>query len=765
MPYKFGEYVSTYVDPQSVKISETLRDRFVQNFQANDQLAMAVDQLQAASMFESDVQRKRELQTLTENELAKLAEQGNYENLGMAIAKHTKDYVKAKAPIEQNYKAVQSYLSEFNEGLKKGDYTPEQQKYLSDYMLKTGTGDRYKGFEIDPETGKATEGSMWKGATLYKDPKIMDKISKAAGMLHERRFGSVVERVAQGEGGMYATEKGGTLSKIDQADIDAAWAAVMAEPGTKAYFDQVADMQANSYQMNGQLPQIMQTQAEGYTSAINQLNTALSSARNGSERSQIKAQLDNYTQELKTIQEAAADPNLAYAYVKSKSVEQQLKPFKDLLDAKGGIYEQTSVDRVKYDQKALDDYNRRKDWELEHPEMIAMSEVTADAEGGRTIAEKMKTITDLNAMIADAEKTAGDQNLSETVRNEALQRAEKYRIQAQIQQQNIIDAGTQSFSIEKMKKQDPTLIGVLHAMYPTASAGELALKFQQTFDNPKDQDYIDFKNKFKEMGNGDLSRHFSEYYMETFGEDYGDQSLQGIEEKRFNKLKSRFSFINDTDVDYKLGHSVKTASKVYYNSMPGLTEEDRQMATTAADAYFKGWAIPEHVLVQNATKDGTQDLSGTDLAGYKTEKWGFREDYGTNGGWELQMVKPGQGDNPDEVKTVIMDATQVSTPTLDKYTNGPEAKFARLVTSLDSKQKGKETSYEVKGVQGGKYKAPVYRVTVRSEGGNDPLVRIDNLVTGENGTFRRLDDMAITGRIGNGAKVTGYAGLIGIDLP
>jgi len=765
MPYKFGEYVSTYVDPQSVKISETLRDRFVQNFQANDQLTMAVDQLQAASMFESDVQKKKELQRLTENELAKLAEQGNYENLGMAIAKQTKDYVQAKAPIEQNYKAVQSYLSEFNKGLEKGDYTPEQQKYLSDYMLKTSTGDRYKGFELDPETGRPTEGSMWRGATLYKDPKIMDKISKAAGMLHERKTGRVVERVGQGEGGMYATEQGGTLSKIDQADIDAAWAAVMAEPGTKAYFDQVADMQANSYQMNGQLPQVMNAQIEGYTNAINQLNSALGTSKNSSERSQIKAQLDSYTQELNAAKEAAADPNQSYAYVKSKSVDQQLKPFKDLLDAKGGIYEQTSIDRVKYDQKALDDYNRRKDWELEHPEMIAMSEVTADAEGGRTIAEKMKTITDLNAMIVDAEKTASDQNLSETVRNEALQRAEKYRIQAQIQQQHIVDAGTQSFSIAQMKKQDPTLIGVLNAMYPTASAGELALKFQQTFDNPKDQDYMDFKAKFKEMGNGDLNRHLDEYYMETFGEDYGDQSLQGIEEKRFNKLKSSFSFISDSDVDYKLGHSVKASSKVYYNSMPGLTEEDRQMATTAADAYFKGWAIPEHVLVQNATAEGTKDLSGTDLAGYKTARWGFREDYGTNGGWELQLEKPGSGDNPPQIKTVIMDATQVSTPTLDRYTNGPEAKFARLITSLDSKEKGRETSYEVKGVSGGKYKAPVYRVTVRSEGGNDPLVRIDNLVTGETGTFRRLDDMAITGKVGNGAKVTGYAGLIGVDLP
>ena len=58
MPYKFGEYVSTYVDPQSAKISETLRNRFVSNLQANDQLAMTVDQMQAASVFENDVQRR-----------------------------------------------------------------------------------------------------------------------------------------------------------------------------------------------------------------------------------------------------------------------------------------------------------------------------------------------------------------------------------------------------------------------------------------------------------------------------------------------------------------------------------------------------------------------------------------------------------------------------------------------------------------------------------------------------------------------------------
>ena len=57
MPYQFGEYVSTYVDPQSVKISEILRNRYLDNFKANDELALAVDQMQAALPFENDVNR------------------------------------------------------------------------------------------------------------------------------------------------------------------------------------------------------------------------------------------------------------------------------------------------------------------------------------------------------------------------------------------------------------------------------------------------------------------------------------------------------------------------------------------------------------------------------------------------------------------------------------------------------------------------------------------------------------------------------------
>lgn len=743
MPYKFGEYVSTYVDPQSVKISETLRDRFVQNFQANDQLAMAVDQLQAASMFESDVQRKKELQTLTENELAKLAEQGNYENLGMAIAKQTKDYVKAKAPIEQNYKAVQSFLGDFNKGLEKGDYTPEQQKLLGTYMLKTGTGEPYKGFEIDPATGKPAEGSMWKAPTIYKDPKIMDKISKAAGMLHQRTTGKIVERVGQGEGGMYATEQGGTLSQIDPADVQAAWAAVLAEPGTKAYFDQIADMQAYSYQVNGQLPQVMQAQADGYTSAINQLSTALSSSKNSSERAQIKAQLDNYTQELKTIQEAAADPNLAYAYVKSKSVEQQLKPFKDLLDAKGGIYEQTSIDRVKYDQKKLNEIDRLEKWKLEHPGMETNNTVTADMWGGKDVNEKNANVRDNITQAEKLEAFANTVGVDDDTKGKLMTQAKALRQNAAIIQQQIVSAA--NFAITEKDiisgtKNGQKIYDVMKTLYPWAKPGDIYLKLQQTFDNPGDQDYMDFQNTWKNMfpqetvPNTEVSGQSlsTTTYMPGAGGTTVITPTGSVTSLMINLQDKVNSGLKE----------VKTSSVGYSGRMPAATDEESIMATNAFGLYFKeGFVLGENEVATLA--DGTQ-VNGGDLAGFQsTGEYEYLPDLGAPGGegsTRLKMVRTVDGKS--EVKTIYFDNAQATSPALKNYMNSPQRKIATLIDKMNTRS-GQETSLELNTDPASS--SPEFKMIVKTGPGDKPYVKFTSLDGSNSTDFMGLDSKAFLG--------------------
>lgn len=743
MPYKFGEYVSTYVDPQSVKISETLRDRFVQNFQANDQLAMAVDQLQAASMFESDVQRKKELQRLTENELAKLAEQGNYENLGMAIAKQTKDYVKAKTPIEQNYQAVQGYLSEFNKGLEKGDYTPEQQKYLSTYMLKTGTGEAYKGFELDPETGRVKEGSMWKGPTLYKDPKIMDKISKAAGMLHERKTGRTVERVGQGEGGMYATEQGGTLSKIDQTDIDAAWAAVMAEPGTKAYFDQIADMQATSYQMNGQLPEVMNTQIKGYTDAINQLNTALGTSKNSNERAQIKTQLQNYTQELKTIQEAAADPNLAYAYVKSKSVEQQLKPFKDLLDAKGGIYEQTSVDRIKYDQKKLNEIDRIEKWKLDNPGMETNNTVTADMWGGKDVNEKNTNVRDNISQAERLEAFANTVGVDDDTKGKLMTQAKALRQNAAIIQQQIVSAANLAITEKDITggtSNGQKIYDVMKTLYPWAKPGDIYLKLQQTFDNTGDQDYMDFQNTWKNMfpqetvPNTEVSGQ--SLSTTTYMPGAGGTTVV-IPTGSVTSL-----MINLEDKVNSGLKEVKTSSVGYSGRMPAATDEEAILATNAFKAYFKpGFVLGEN---EKATlADGTT-VDGTELAGFQsTGEYEYLPDLGAPGGegsTRLKMVRTVDGKS--EIKTIYFDNAQATSPALKTYMNSPQRKIATLIDKMNTRS-GQETGIELNTDPASS--TPEFKMIVKTGPGDKPYVKFTSLDGSTSTDFMGLDSKNFLG--------------------
>jgi hypothetical protein len=812
MPYKFGEYVSTYVDPQSAKISETLRDRFVQNFQANDQLTMAVDQLQAASMFESDVQRKKELQRLTENELAKLAEQGNYENLGMAIAKQTKDYVQAKAPIEQNYKAVQSFLGDFSKGLEKGDYTPEQQKLLGTYMLKTGTGEAYKGFEIDPATGRPTEGSMWKAPTLYKDPKIMDKISKAAQMFHERRTGSVVERVGQGEGGMYATEQGGTLSQILPEDVDAAWAAVMAEPGVKAYFDQIADMQATSYQMNGQLPQVMTAQIEGYNNAINELNTALGNSKNSSERTQIKAQLDSYTKELNAAKEASADPNMAYNYIKSKSVEQQLKPFKDLLDTKGGIYEQTSIDKVKYDQKKLDEINRLEQWKLDHPEMTTTSPVNATAWGGKDAAEKAQNIANYKKEAAELTAAAAEEDLDPAQKEKYLVQARQALQNAGLIEQQLITAGDKAFTMDELKAKDPSLVEAVMRAYPNATAGQIYAKISSL--EKGSTEYNQIGDAFKNLYGSNLDGHMVMYYAEP---GQGVTQVQDLEysgaglmarntaaeaQAYIEKIKSgQFGFtprgefivkevpsnatqngkqyvvlnvdsnapinitgswagLNDNKATKTLKET-KTSSVGYSGQMPGVSTQGKVKATNAFNAYFgKNFTLGENQIL--TLPDGT-NLKGADLAGFQsTGAYTFYPKIGSaQGSTEITFTKTVDGKT--QLITGYFDNQQASNEEVRNYLSSDEFRFATTVDRMDPKGNG-EISLGLN--LDPKNPEPTFTMTVKNGANNEPLVRFESVDKPGTGLFRGIDSPEIVGSYDkNGQWSPGWMQVVAPSLP
>lgn len=755
MPYKFGEYVSTYVDPQSVKISETLRNRFVSNLQANDQLAMTVDQMQAALPFENDVQRKKELQRVAENTLGQLAETGDYENQGMPIRKAAIDFTKEYAPIKENYQRYSTYVNEFNEALKKGDYNPEQQKLLSQYMLRTANGP-YKGFEIDQQTGKVKEGSLFSGPTIYKDPKIMDRVTERLKILHEQKTGQTVKKVAQGADGSLTVETGNTLSQIPQADVDAVIEAVMNEPDVKAYSDQLADMKAYSFQANGQLPQIVEAQASGYASMLSELNSQLSSGKlTGSQRNQVKAQIQAVNNELAKIQDASTDEAKMYSYIKSKAEDEIWRPVKEFASLKGGIYEQTSTYKEDYDAIWMDEYKRKRDFEEENGvPMEEMSSVNATMYG-KTIDEQLKTAGDFTSQATALEEEAKDWSISPTVRQTKLAQAQALRNKANMIQQNISKAGNMSYSVAELDKADPYIMTVLKEMYPGKSAGEYGLLLQRTFDNPLDQDYIDFKNAWntksasgwkQNLSDGvneiNESANFERYVGMKYGafgssDNYAEAVFRtGNKENliesgdddgtyRYTDMMAGLTSINEafsrtraSDVSDKLPE-IKIATPLQYGVLPAMTDRESRMVTNAANAYFKGKPLPANVTVKD--EETGETLTGAQLNSYNTATWSYDSQFND---WVLVMQ--GGGEQAASRKTVRLSGDQVTSKPLIDYQSSPGSKFSHDVMMADAGVKGevREFTKNIIDASGNRTGGKIL-VRVHSQGsGSQPLIEV-----------------------------------------
>lgn len=812
MPYKFGEYVSTYVDPQSVKISETLRNRFVNNLQANDQLAMAVDQMQAALPFENDVQRKKELQRVAENTLGQLAETGDYENQGMPIRKAAIDFTKEYAPIKENYQRYSTYINEFNEALKKGDYNPEQQKLLSQYMLRTANGP-YKGFEIDPQTGKVKEGSLFTGPTIYKDPKIMDRVTERLKILHEEKTGRTVQKVGQGADGSLTIESGGTISKIDPAKVQQVVDAVMAEADVKAYVEQLADMKAYSYQANGQLPQVFNAQVQGYTDAVQKINEALDGGGlSSADRAALKNQLTTYTQELNKLKEASQDENLMYSYIKSKAQDEIEAPVRQFASLKGGIYEQTSVYKENYDQKKLDEINRLEQWKLEHPEMTTTSPVNATAWGGKDAAEKAQNIANYKKQAAELTAAAGAENLDPAEKDKYLKLARQALQNASLIEQQLVTAGDKAFTMDELKAKDPSLVEATIKAFPNATVGQIYAKISSL--EKGSTDYNQIGKAFKTLYGSNLDGHMVMYYSDGTGAtdvkdfEYNTGSVArntaGEAQSYIEKIKSgQFGFVprgefvvkevesnmtnnkkqyvvlhiddnapinvtgswaglNDNKVTKTL-KEIKTASVGYSGQMPGITTQGKVKATNAFNAYFgKNFTLGENQIL--TLPDGT-NLSGKDLAGFQsTGAYTFYPKIGSSAGsTEITFTKTVDGKT--QLITGYFDNQQASNEEVRNYLNSDEFRFATTVDRMDPKGNG-EVSLGLNTDPTNP--EPTFNMVVKNGANNELLVKFESLNSANptSTKFMGLDNPQITGGYNEKGQWTpGWMQVVAPSLP
>lgn len=237
--------LSQFVDPMSTEISATLKERYLQNFQAQDAISQSMSDLTVAS-FENDQRMYNDLYNNTKSEIDGLAERGDYENMFMPVNKLAKKYRETASPLVENYTRYQTDKEAKEKMLEEGKITmSDYQGWLKKSRLTEQDGDyaAYKGIELD-ENGRVNKSSMYGGTSIAQYVDVQQEILDALNDIPEvKQGGYTVKGYEQGADGLvYAVEKEGqTVEYIPQEAVMAVTNNILNRPDVSAYMQQTAD--------------------------------------------------------------------------------------------------------------------------------------------------------------------------------------------------------------------------------------------------------------------------------------------------------------------------------------------------------------------------------------------------------------------------------------------------------------------------------------------------------------------------------------------
>lgn len=231
--YTLGDYKSVYRDPGSVPINTQLRQQFAQAFAADDALAAAVDQMQAAD-FAGDQELKKELEDKTRTSLEERAALGNYESMGMDIAKAARNFEKSYSPIKENKARYDSYKKSIQEAYNEGKINA----FTRDRALAKSKHD-YEGLQRTKD-GLVDEGSYFQGYNYVKDVNIQEKMSELMKDFAVRKFGDEA-KVLSKDGNFYITD-GKTTETVPEAMVAGVFRNLMQDPDVAASVRQQGDL-------------------------------------------------------------------------------------------------------------------------------------------------------------------------------------------------------------------------------------------------------------------------------------------------------------------------------------------------------------------------------------------------------------------------------------------------------------------------------------------------------------------------------------------
>jgi hypothetical protein len=322
----------------------------------------------------------------------------------------------------------------------------------------------------------------------------------------------------------------------------------------------------------------------------------------------------------------------------------------------------------------------------------SLGEITAATDGtGKNYQDKVLFLENAKA---DSDKYGALMNqtgISDALKStySDLKRAADFKIQ---QVETVLkEASDKSISMVDLEKQDPKIVRVFKSLMPNATAGDIYQQLQRTFDNPNDQDYIQFKAQFDQQnGAGAFDNHIAQKY--GAGQNQGTVPLtdvRGAEIASSRDQRASFS-PNIPAANQLIGTSFKNAfddkvtakfkeiktSSEFTNQITMPTQEETIRATNGVNAFFgimggntgRPLRDTEEIIVDGEIK------YGEDLPGYNIVKW----TYSINANMFELQVKDGDGNT----KTIQMPGEQVSQPFgKDSVLNTPAQIFATEVNS------------------------------------------------------------------------------------
>lgn len=166
MPLNFNPYQSTYVDPGSVKISETLRTRFSDAFTADDEFSGKVSSMISLTPDEG---AKSLLEEKYRAILDERADKGDYENMGMQIVRDARKFKTEYEPIQEQAARRAQIEEELKGRVGSSDngITNEMYQNAMNFMDNSYAA-----------TGGVSEGGAFSGMNVPEYVDILDEVLK-----------------------------------------------------------------------------------------------------------------------------------------------------------------------------------------------------------------------------------------------------------------------------------------------------------------------------------------------------------------------------------------------------------------------------------------------------------------------------------------------------------------------------------------------------------------------------------------------------------